>query len=138
LAKVALTPVGTAKPLKLGVRSTLPTVVNVWATWCVPCRKELPDFNAAAAKYAKTVRFVGVNAGQTVAEAEGFIAEIGVTFDQYVDEEFALQSTLSLTGMPTTVFLDTSGAVVKINQGSMNAASLDATIGEVFGATPSP
>ena len=61
--------------------------MNLWATWCVPCRKEIPDFEAVHQARGDAVRFVGVNVGEEPDQAAAFIAEVGATYDQYLDPQ---------------------------------------------------
>lgn len=133
LTKASLTPVDGAPALVLGRASDLPTVVNLWATWCAPCRKELPDFDAVAGATKDSVRFVGVNVGETAEAASAFAAELGIGFDQYVDEDAAVQAALGATTMPTTAFLSTDGSIVEMHSGVLSRADLEAVLASKFG-----
>jgi thiol-disulfide isomerase/thioredoxin len=64
---------------------TGPAVINLWATWCGPCRAELPAFEAVHLQLADRVRFVGVNQGDEGGPAASFLDEVGVSFEQYLD-----------------------------------------------------
>ena len=63
-----------------------PAVVNLWATWCAPCRRELPAFQEVS-ETRPDVRFVGIDIGEDAAKAQDFIDELGISFDQFVDAE---------------------------------------------------
>ena len=111
-----------------------PTVVNVWATWCVPCREELPTLDAAAGRYDGKVRIVGIDAGDDPADARAFLAELGVGFDQYLDPSGDARAALRVTGLPTTVLIE-GGRIVARLSGRLDADRLDRAIRTEFDAT---
>jgi thiol-disulfide isomerase/thioredoxin len=100
------------------------TVVNLWATWCAPCRRELPDFEEVHQAMSEEVRFIGVNIGDRPAEAARFIDELGVTFEQYLDFDGSLNEALSTATLPVTVVTDASGRITTTHSGPMDAAEL--------------
>jgi thiol-disulfide isomerase/thioredoxin len=132
LAKVDLTPVAGAEKLVLGEPTPLPLVVNLWATWCPPCRKELPDFQKVSDERKDAVRFVGVNVGEDEASASKFVESVGVTFDQYVDENSELQTALGVTGMPSTAFFAKDGTLVDVVSGAISRKDLETKIDTLF------
>jgi thiol-disulfide isomerase/thioredoxin len=71
-----------------------PALVNLWATYCAPCRAEMPAFQVVSDELSGVVRFVGVNQGEDGASAQAFLDEVGVTFDQYLDENGELADTV--------------------------------------------
>jgi thiol-disulfide isomerase/thioredoxin len=123
---------GTLRTDELG---DLPVVVNLWATWCVPCRAELPAFDEVAAEMAGSVRVVGVNVGEERATAEALVAELGLGFEQYLDPDADLSAGLGVTTMPTTVFVDAGGDIVDLHAGPLTADELRDRIDTAF--TPS-
>lgn len=123
-ASVQLSPLAGAPKLQLGEPTEQPMVVNLWATWCVPCRKEMPDFEKVANEHRSTVRFVGVNLGDTETAAAKFVAETGVTFDQYLDPDMTAQAALSIVNMPSTVLLRADGTIAKTHSGALDATEL--------------
>lgn len=128
LSAIALTPLTDEAPLRLGGPSDLPMVLNVWATWCVPCRKEMPAFDRVATKYNGRVRFVGVNLGDEPAAARKFVDETGVSFDQYIDPDSTAQTAFSLTTMPATAFLRADGTIATTRNGALDESDLEALI----------
>ena len=124
LASVQLSPLAGAPKLQLGEPTEQPMVVNLWATWCVPCRKEMPDFEKVANEHRSTVRFFFVNTGTTETAAAKFVAETGVTFDQYLDPDMTAQAALSIVNMPSTVLLRADGTIAKTHSGALDATEL--------------
>ena len=71
-----------------------PLVLNVWASWCVPCRSEAPLLTAAHEAFGDDVRFVGIDIEDTQEGARGFIAEYGLEFDNYFDRSGTVRAAL--------------------------------------------
>jgi cytochrome c biogenesis protein CcmG/thiol:disulfide interchange protein DsbE len=103
-------------------------VINLWATWCAPCRRELPDFEQVHLELGDEVRFIGVNLGDRATDASRFIAEVGVTFDQYLDADGTLNQQLGTATLPVTVITDNQGRIALLHSGPMNAEELRAAI----------
>lgn len=97
-----------------------PAVVNLWASWCGPCRFEFPHFQQAAAKYGKRVAFLGVDKQDSDDAAATFLREDPVPYPSYTDpdEEIAENIDSDATrGLPTTAFYDRGGEVVYLKLG---------------------
>ena len=97
-----------------------PAIVNLWATWCAPCRAEMPAFEQVSTEF-DGVRFVGVNQGDDGDAAAEFLDEVGVTFDQYLDPTGELTDALSVVGLPATFVIDADGVVVEVHSGALDA-----------------
>lgn len=100
-----------------------PLVVNMWATWCKPCVREMPDFDAVA-DTAEGVRIVGVNVGDEPADATAFAEALGVSYEQFTDAEGALSDAFGVSGLPATAFIAADGTVLEVSQGALSAGSL--------------
>jgi len=100
-----------------------PAVLNFWATWCPPCRTELPGFQQASDEHPD-VRFLGVDEGFDADESVAFLDEVGVTYEQFVDRDGALAGELEITELPATVVLDADGAVAFRQTGPMSYGEL--------------
>jgi thiol-disulfide isomerase/thioredoxin len=84
-----------------------PVVLNVWASWCTPCREEAPVFERLWREYEdEGVRFVGVNTQDTEEGALDFVKDFGMTYPVVFDREQELVEQLDLVGLPQTFFLD--------------------------------
>jgi thiol-disulfide isomerase/thioredoxin len=101
-----------------------PVVVNVWASWCGPCRNEAPALAAAAQEYGDRVRFLGLDVLDTRPDARAFIQEYGWTYPSLFDRTGAIRDSLGLVGQPFTVFYDASGTVVDTYPGAIPADEL--------------
>ena len=112
-----------------------PVVVNFFASWCTPCRLEMPDFERVHAKLGDRVHFVGLNLQEGANNAREVVAATKVTYAIGLDRDGAVYRGYNGFTMPTTVFLDASGAVVKLHGGSLDAAGLTAVIADKLGVT---
>jgi thiol-disulfide isomerase/thioredoxin len=95
-------------PARLGDR---PVVVNLWATWCQPCRQEMPILQAAHQRYGGRVQFLGVNTKDQPGWAAELLEELKVTYPEVVDADGQLLSSLRSPGLPVTVVLDAQGRI---------------------------
>ena len=111
-----------------------PAIINLWSQTCVPCVKEMPTLDALHARLGDAVAVVGLNSGDTLAAARLFATRVGVSYDLWLDDDRAGTAALSVSALPTTVFVAADGAIVRTHLGAFDAASLDATVREVFGA----
>ena len=88
-----------------------PVVLNWFATWCGPCRAEIPDFQAAYEALGGAVVFLGVNLEESAEDAAGMLDEFGATYPALLDAEGDVALHYRLPGMPTTFFIDADGVV---------------------------
>jgi cytochrome c biogenesis protein CcmG/thiol:disulfide interchange protein DsbE len=100
-----------------------PTVLNLWGSWCSPCREELPVLQQFADAAAGQVRVMGVISKDGRPQAESFAADAGVTFPSAFDGDGALMTDLGVNALPYTYFLDADGAIVYTQVGPV--ASVD-------------
>jgi thiol-disulfide isomerase/thioredoxin len=107
--------------LDLGRAPGVPTLVNLWASWCGPCRAELPLLQELTAAAGDRVRVVGVISKDGLPQSASFAEEAGSTFPGAFDGEGALMAELGLIGLPYTYFLDAGGAVVHVERGEVSS-----------------
>lgn len=97
-----------------------PVVVNIWASWCGPCRFEFPWFQRAAARYGKRVAFLGVDKEDAEDLAERFLSERPLPYPSYVDPDEEIAESIDPDadrGLPTTAFYDPAGDVASVRIG---------------------
>lgn len=104
-------------------------VLNVWASWCAPCRAEAPDLQEVwSATQDGGVQFVGLNTRDSDASAAGFVRSYGLTYPQLVDSDGRLQllfrDTLPPQAIPSTVVLDKDGRVAARALGAVSQSEL--------------
>lgn len=109
-----------------------PIVVNLWATWCTPCVKEMPAFDTVADDLDGTVHVIGVNVGDSAADAVAFADSLGVAYDLFTDPDGELMTALHVTGLPATAFIAADGTLVTVHQGAYTESELRAAITEHF------
>ena len=95
-----------------------PAVVNVWASWCGPCRFEFPTLQKLSAAYGKRVAFFGVDDQDSNDAAVTFLEEAPVPYPSYTDPDKQIAATIGATiGLPDTAFYDRRGQLCYLKQG---------------------
>lgn len=96
-----------------------PAVVNVWASWCGPCRYEFPTLQKLSAKYGKQVAFIGVDSQDSNSLAVEFLEEAPLPYPSYSDGDQGIAHAIGTSGgLPDTAFYDRSGALCFLKQGA--------------------
>lgn len=127
-----LSPVGPEDVAALLAESPRPVVLNVWASWCVPCRSEAPLLRAAHSRYGDEVRFVGIDVEDGQTAARRFIAEFGLNaFEHYFDRTGAVPARLGGRGVPLTFFFAPGGDLVHLHAGVIDERTLALQIDEL-------
>jgi thiol-disulfide isomerase/thioredoxin len=103
-------------------------VVSLWSTWCVPCRRELPQLQEFAAKH-NDVSVVAVNLGDKLDSVAAYAKEIGLTMPVVIDTEGRISSALGVTSVPSTLVIDSSGKVIATHVGEITADELAVLVG---------
>lgn len=93
-----------------------PVVVNFWASWCPPCRAEMPAMQAVYEAYQGQIHLLAVNATQqdSLADALAFVSENGLTFPILLDPNGAAYRQFAVTSMPTTFFIGADGIIAEV------------------------
>lgn len=113
LPDVTLPCLGGGRPVHLAGLRGKPTVINLWASWCTPCRDELPVLQEFYERADGKVRMLGVDFEDTrPASALKLLQESGVTYPQVADFDKAIDAGLGRHPVPTTVLVDPAGKVV--------------------------
>ncbi len=122
--------------LDLGRAPGVPTVVNLWASWCTPCREELPLVQQLADAAGDQLSVVGVISRDGAPQAASFAADAGATFPSAFDGDGELMAELGLNGLPYTYLLDADGGVAHVQVGPVaDLAEFEALVAEHLGVT---
>jgi len=95
----------------------VPVVVNLWASWCDPCTRELPHFQRQAVQRGARVAFVGVNVGDERGEAMKLAARFPMPYPSVEDPRQSVIGRYKARGLPTTAFYDAAGKLEIVHQG---------------------
>lgn len=115
-----------------------PVVVNLWATWCPPCRREMPVL-AQAQQQHQDVQFLFANQGEARAEVNTYLDKEGLTLDNVLLDPFSkLSQATGTRGYPTTLFYSADGRLLDVHMGELTSASLTHTLRRLgmTGTTP--
>lgn len=114
-----------------------PIVVNFWATWCSPCKSELPAFEELSKEYDGKVIFMMVNLTdgyqETVEGVKEFIKENNYTFPVFFDTDYSASNAYQPNYIPETIFIDKDGNMVDKHIGAMNKETLKKYIDTLIG-----
>lgn len=124
------------KPVALDQWRGKVMVVNFWATWCPPCRDEMPDFIRAQADYgSRGLQVVGIGIDE-IGKLRRFAADMGLNYPQLVGGDATLEFARALgnptRGLPFTVIVDRGGAIVHTQVGRVSARQLNATVNKLL------
>ena len=105
-----------------------PVVLNFWASWCSPCKREMPDFEEKYQALGEDVQFLMVNltdgTGETLETASSFIASQGYTFPVFYDTSSTASATYGISSIPTTFFIDAEGYAIAQATGTIDGSVL--------------
>jgi cytochrome c biogenesis protein CcmG/thiol:disulfide interchange protein DsbE len=115
---------------RLGKLRGYAIVVNVWASWCGPCREEFPVLQKLSARYGKRVAFLGINSEDSDDAAATFLREAPLSYPSYTDPDKGIAASIGARiGFPDTAFYDTAGKLVYLKQGPYpDTAELEADV----------
>ena len=118
--------------IKLSDMRGKPVVLNFWASWCGPCKSEMPDFEEAYKEYGGDITFMIVNLtdgkNETVDTAQAFIYSQGYTFPVYFDTDSNGAAAYGVSSIPVTYFIDAQGYLVAYGRGALNGETLKSGI----------
>ena len=108
-------------------------VLNFWASWCAPCLREMPAFEAVHQRVKDRIAFVGMNHRDARRRAVELLASTGVSYPSGFDPEGHVANSYRLFGMPSTVFVASDGRILATHVGELSRARLEASLEELFG-----
>lgn len=100
-------------------------ILNFWATWCPPCRTEMPEFQAAAEFYGDDLVILAVNILETPDLIQPFADELGLTIPLALDLDGSINQTYQVTGYPTSYLIDADGVISAVNVGPITLATIE-------------
>ena len=112
-----------------------PIILNFWASWCGPCKMEMPDFDEAYAELGEEIHFLMVNVTtgrETLDSASSFIEEQGYSFPVFYDTESDAATTYGAYSLPTTYFIDKDGYAITYALGAINRHTLQRGIDMIY------
>ena len=108
------------KKFHLGDHKGKPVMINFFASWCLPCREEMPVIEKIVQEYGpRGVVFLGVAVDDTEKKMQDFVARYGVTFPVGLDKTSEIQKAFGLYGIPTTYFIDKQGVINYFHSGTV-------------------
>ena len=129
---------GSGNAVTLAEQRGKPVVINFWATWCPPCKSELPHFDKLYQEYGDRVEFMMVDltdgGGETAENTKAFLEENGYTFPVYYDDEGSATAAYRISSIPLTVLLDADGNAADSHLGAMDEATLRTYIESLIAA----
>ena len=121
--------------VKLSDMKGKPVILNFWASWCSPCKMEMPDFDEVYAQHGEDIHFMMVNltdgSRETVEKASAYIEEQGYSFPVYYDTTQEAAYTYAVSAIPTTYFIDAEGHFVAYGQGALSMEHLLTGLGMI-------
>ena len=114
-----------------------PVVLNFWASWCGPCRVEMPNLQQASVKYNGRAAFIGINQGEDLSTITDFGNEYNVTYPLLIDPDNRVNLTYEVNSLPTTVFIDQNGIVREVVIGILSEAVLQRRVESMLAETNS-
>lgn len=116
-----------------------PVIINFWASWCPPCRAEMPAFQAVYDEYKDRVSILAINASDldTLIAAQSLVSQFALTFPILLDSTGSVQQQYEITSLPTTFFVGSDGKIFQIEIGGpLTEAGLRTRIDKMFEAIP--
>jgi cytochrome c biogenesis protein CcmG/thiol:disulfide interchange protein DsbE len=110
-----------------------PVVLNFWATWCPPCRAEMPALQAASELLAGEAVVLGVSLQETSSAVGPFAEEFGITYPLVLDQSAQVALTYRVSSIPTTFFIDEQGVVAEVFHSSLSEPLILARLDELSG-----
>lgn len=122
--------------VSLSQLSGQPVLINFWASWCIPCRDEMPELVRVYESHkAEGLMILGVNLtySDSVHSVQAFANEFNITFPVLLDEEASVAGKIyQIPGLPTSVFVTQDGTIERIQVGVMSGRQVDEYVAEIL------
>lgn len=103
-------------------------VINYWATWCGYCTYEMPDFQNAYSRYSDVVQFMMIDNCESQSTVQNYLKTNGYNLPAFIDEHGQLVGKYSISGLPTTIFVNKDGYIEYKHTGYITASVLEKNI----------
>lgn len=108
-----------------------PVFINAWASWCIPCREETPGISRLYDVYRDRVRFIGLNVRDKRDDALDYASDLGMSYPIAFDSGDAAYAALRISGVPTSLFVNRRGDIVRRVVGPMTESELAAYLDDI-------
>lgn len=115
------------KPITVGSSGKV-TVINFWATWCPPCREEMPELNKFAKKYQQSLVFYAVDIQEDSDKVAEFITKNNYTMTTLLDNDGTVAKKFRISAIPTTIVIDKDGLIKFRKSGPVTMSELEEVI----------
>lgn len=110
-----------------------PVIVNFWATWCAPCRLEMPALQAAQEKYAdEGLVVLALNDQESAADVAAFADELELSLTTLLDPDGIISGLYQVINFPTTYFIDADGVITAVHRGLLTPEQIDVYLKEII------
>ena len=112
-----------------------PLIINVWASWCGPCRAEMGSLDRLARRYGKQFNVIGISTDDYTTRADVFLKQAQTAFPHFIDNRLELENMLGANRLPLTLLVDAQGKVLGKYYGAKEWDSPEAieVVGKTFG-----
>lgn len=114
-------------------------LLNFWATWCEPCKAEMPELEALSrAEQNQGLKIIGVNLGESPAQIQAWVNTYDLTFEQVIDPNGAIAALYFLRGQPSTYLIDENGIIRQIIYGATAQSTLQSALDSIRTSASGP
>jgi cytochrome c biogenesis protein CcmG/thiol:disulfide interchange protein DsbE len=124
LPQVTLNCLRSGRKVDMATLGGRPVLVNLWASWCAPCKREMPSLQGAYARYGHQISFLGVDTKDDINSAKDFLAAFALHYPQVADANGDLLHKVGGAGLPVTLVLNTDGKTVYSHRGELRSKDL--------------
>ena len=122
------------KTLTLDELRGTPVALNFWATWCAPCRAEMPELQSAVTRYAdQGLVVLGIDASESAEQVEAYMDDLALTFPSVIDPDGSIAILYGVYAFPTTIWLDAEGIVRIRHLGALTKDDIDRYMADLVG-----